>query len=98
MARTRAGVGRYFVVITGLVLTLGGVAGLALFLTAAGEGLGAQSTALAVATIAGLGGGMALLVVSARRRGGMLDADATPAQRATYRERYRSRGRPDRHV
>ena len=98
MARARSGLGRYFVVITGLVLTLGGVAGLALFITAAGEGLGAHAIALAVATIAGLGGGMALLIVSARRRGGMLDAEATPGQRATYWARYRRRGWRGRNV
>ncbi len=89
MARTRSGLGRYFVVVAGLVLTLGGVAAAALFITAAGEGLGAQAAALAVATIAGLGGGLLLLVISARRRGGMLDAEPTAAERTTYRARYR---------
>jgi hypothetical protein len=38
---------------------------------------------LAIATLAGLGGGMTLLTLSARRRGGMLDADPTPAERRT---------------
>jgi hypothetical protein len=89
---TRSGLGRYFVVITGLVLTLGGVAAAALFLTAAGQGLGAQSGALAVATLVGLGGGLYLLVASARRRGGMLDSEPTTAERRTYWSRYR-RGR-----
>jgi hypothetical protein len=83
--------GRYFVVITGLVLTLGGVAALALFLTAAGSGLGAQTVALAIATLVGLGGGMALLRASARRRGGMLDAEPTAGQRVTYWARWRGR-------
>ena len=59
---------------------------------------GADASSLAVATIAGLGGGMALLIVSARRRGGMLDAEATPGQRATYWARYRRRGWRGRHV
>jgi hypothetical protein len=92
MASRRSGFGRYFVVITGLVLTLGGVAAAALFLTAAGEGLGAQATAMLAATIIGLGGGLYLLVASARWRGGMLEAAPTTAGRATYRSRFH-RGR-----
>jgi hypothetical protein len=91
VAKTRSGVGRYFVIIIGLVLTLGGVACLALFLTAAGAGAGLQAVVLAIATLAGLGGGMTLLTLSARRRGGMLDADPTPAERRTYWARYRHR-------
>jgi len=91
-------VGRYFVVITGLVLTLGGVAALALFLTAAGAGFGLQAVALAVATIVGLGGGIALLMASARRRGGMLDAEPTAGERTTYWARYRHRPWRGRHV
>jgi hypothetical protein len=91
------------VVITGLVLILGGVACLALFLTAAGATTagaeaGVQTVALAVATLAGLGGGAALLTLSARRRGGMLDADPTAAERSTYWARYRRRGWRGRHV
>ena len=78
--------GRYFVIIIGLVLTLGGVACLALFLTAAGAGAGLHAVVLAIATLAGLGGGMTLLTLSARRRGGM-----TPAERRTYWARYRHR-------
>jgi hypothetical protein len=94
---TRSGLGRYFVTVTGLVLTLGGVAAGAIFIAAAGEGLVAQAVVLGVATIAGLGGGMALLVVSARRRGGMLASAPTPGERADYVWRYR-RGRPRRRV
>jgi predicted membrane-bound spermidine synthase len=97
VAPIRSGLGRYFVIVTGLVLTLGGVAAAALFLTSAGEGLVAQAVIMGAATIAGLGGGMALLVASARRRGGMLTAEPTGVERATYWARYRSRWR-GRHV
>jgi hypothetical protein len=98
MARARSGVGRYFVVITGLVLTLAGVAALALFLSAAGAGAGMRAVALGVAAVIGLGGGIALLTMSARRRGGMLDDEPTTGERVTYWEQHRHRSWHGRHV
>jgi hypothetical protein len=84
MSSQRAGVGRYFVLIVGLVLVLGGVATLAIFLVAAGEHLTAQAAIVALASVCLFTSGFVLLTRSVRRRGGLLDAEPTTAERAIY--------------
>ncbi len=79
----------YSAVMTGLVALLVGAAGVGLFLTFTGEG--AQTAAVAVAVVAGVGltGGLSLLAVVFQRRGGLLRGRISGEQRATYRRRYR---------
>jgi hypothetical protein len=84
MSSQRAGAGRYSALIIGLTLVLGGVATFGTFLVAAGEHLTAQAAILASASVALFIAGFVLLTRSARRRGGVLDAEPTPAERVTY--------------
>ena len=76
--------GRYSVLIVGLMLVLGGVAALGIFLVAAGSHLGAQAAILALASVCLFTAGFVLLIRSVRRRGGLLDAAPTTAERDTY--------------
>jgi hypothetical protein len=94
MSSQRAGAGRYSVLITGLVLVLGGVATLGIFLVAAGEHLGAQAAILASASAALFTAGFVLLARSAKRRGGLLDAEPTPAERVIYHAEHMAHFRP----
>lgn len=89
MSSQRAGAGRYWVLISGLVLVLGGLATLGIFLVAAGEQLTAQAAILASASAALFIAGFVLLTRSAKRRGGLLDAEPTPAERVTYEVEHR---------
>ena len=93
MSSQRGGVGRYSVLIVGLILVLGGVATLATFLAAAGAHLSAQAAILALASVCLFTVGFVLLTRSVRRRGGLLDATPTTAERATYHASHRARGR-----
>src|SRR5258705_12049519 len=94
MSSQRAGAGRYSVLIIGLVLVLGGVATLGPFLAAAGEHLTAQAAALALASVGLFLGGFVLLTRSAKRRGGVLDAEPTPAERVIYDAEHPTHFRP----
>jgi hypothetical protein len=89
MTSSRSGIGRYRVIVVGLVLMVGGVAALGCFLTAAGDH--STTGAIVLGALAGVLfiGGFVLLRVSARRRGGVLSADPTPAERRVYRRMYR---------
>jgi hypothetical protein len=89
MSSGRSGLGRYRIVYAGVVLVLGGVAALGMFLVAAGNGSVAGALTLGLVALACLAGGATLVRVSARRRGGVLSADPTSAQRRRYRRTYR---------
>jgi hypothetical protein len=94
MSSQRAGAGRYSVLIVGLVLVLGGVAALGTSLVAAGEHLTAQASILASVSALCFLAGFVLLTRSAKRRGGVLGAEPTPAERVMYNAEYPSRFRP----
>jgi hypothetical protein len=94
MSSQRAGAGRYSVLIAGLVLVLGGLATLGIFLVAAGEHLSAQAAILASATAGLFTAGFVLLIRSAKRRGGVLDAEPTAAERVIYDAEHRTHFRP----
>ena len=91
MSSQRVGAGRYRVLIAGLILVLGGVAMLGTFLVAAGEHLTAQEAILALVSTFCFTAGFVLLSRSAKRRGGVLDAEPTPAERLMYDAEHRSR-------
>jgi hypothetical protein len=93
MSRQRAGAGRYAVLIVGLILVLGGVATLGVFLVAAGQHLTAQAAILASASAGLLIAGFVLLTRSANRRGGLLDAEPTTAERVSYDAQHPTHGR-----
>ena len=94
MSSQRAGVGRYSVLIVGLMLVLGGVATLGIFLVAAGAHLTAQAAILALVSACLFTTGFVLLTRSVRRRGGLLDAEPTTAERAIYHAEHPTRFRP----
>ena len=89
MSSQRAGAGRYPVLIVGLMLVLGGVATLGTFLVAEGEHLTAQAAILGAASALCFTAGFVLVTRSAKRRGGLLDAEPTPAERVTYDVEHR---------
>jgi hypothetical protein len=89
MSSQRVGAGRYSVLIVGLMLVLGGVAALGIFLVAAGEHLTAQAAILALASALCFTAGFVLVTRSAKRRGGVLDAEPTPAERLMYDAEHR---------
>jgi hypothetical protein len=89
MSSQRIGAGRYPVLIVGLLLVLGGVATLGTFLVAAGEHLTAQAAILGVASALCFTAGFVLVTRSAKRRGGLLDAEPTPAERVMYDVEHR---------
>lgn len=89
MSSGRKGLGRYRIVYAGVVLVLGGVAALGTFLVAAGSGSAAGALTLGLVALTCLAGGATLVRASARRRGGVLSADPTAAQRRRYRRTYR---------
>jgi hypothetical protein len=89
MSSQRVGAGRYPVLIVGLLLVLGGVATLGTFLVAAGEHLMAQAGILALASALCFTAGFVLVTRSAKRRGGLLDAEPTPAERVMYDAEHR---------
>lgn len=89
MSSGRRGLGRDRVVYAGVVLVLGGIAALGTFLVAAGSGSAAGALTLGLVALACLAGGVTLVRSSARRRGGLLSADPTAAQRRRYRRTYR---------
>jgi len=84
MSSQRVGAGRYRVLLVGLTLVLGGVASLGTFLVAAGEHLTAQAAIMALVSALCFSAGFVLLTRSAKRRGGLLDAQPTPAERVMY--------------
>jgi hypothetical protein len=84
MSSQRVGAGRYAVLIVGLILLLGGIATIGTFLVAAGEHLTAQAMILALASALCFTVGFVLITRSAKRRGGLLDAEHTPAERVVY--------------
>lgn len=94
MSSQRAGAGRYTVLIVGLILVLGGVATLGTFLVAAGEHLTSQAAILASVSALCFIAGFVLLTRSAKRRGGVLDAEPTPAERVLYNAEHPTRFRP----
>ena len=94
MANVRRGIGRDVVLMSGLVVVLGGVAAFGVFLVAAGEELAAQAVLLGSGAAACFAIGFVVLTRAAKRRGGMLSAEPTAAQRRAYRSRHRSRVRP----
>jgi hypothetical protein len=89
MSSQRAGAGRYPVLIVGLMLVLGGVATLGTFLVAAGEHLTAGAGILALASALCFTVGFVLVTRAVKRRGGLLDAEPTPAERVTYEVEHR---------
>ena len=89
MSSQRAGAGRYPVLIVGLMLVLGGVATLGTFLVAAGEHLTAGAGILALASALCFTAGFVLVTRAVKRRGGLLDAEPTPAERVTYEVEHR---------
>jgi hypothetical protein len=89
MSSQRVGVGRYPVLIVGLMLVLGGVATLGTFLVAAGEHLTAEAGILALASALCFTAGFVLVTRSVKRRGGLLDAEPTPAERVMYEVEHR---------
>jgi ribosomal protein S9 len=89
MTSSRSGIGRYRVLFIGFVLVIGGVAALGCFLTAAGRHSTAGAIGLGIATALLLLTGFAILRVSARRRGGLLSAKPTRAERRVYGRMYR---------
>jgi hypothetical protein len=93
MTSSRTGLGRYRIVLIGLVLLVGGVAAAGCFLTAAGRH--SIAGALVLGALAGifLLTGVVILLRSARRRGGVLSAKPTKAQRRVYWRMYRGPGR-----
>jgi hypothetical protein len=86
---SRSGIGRYRVVLIGFVLVVGGVAALGCFLTAAGRHSTAGAVALAISAGLLLLTGFVMLRMSVRRRGGLLSAKPTRAQRRVYWRMYR---------
>lgn len=94
MAEKREFLKSYPAVVTGLVALLAGAAALGTCLTLAGEDARRWAIVLAVAAVAGIGGGLGLLVVVFRRRGGLLRAHLSQEERVTYREDYRG-GEPE---
>jgi hypothetical protein len=94
MSSQRTGAARYWVLITGLVLVLGGLATLGIFLVAAGEQLTAQAAILASASAGLFTAGFVLLTRSAKRRGGLLDAAPTAAERVIYHAEHTANFRP----
>lgn len=94
MSSQRAGVGRYSVLIVGLILVLGGVATLGIFLVAAGAHLAAQAAILALASAGLFTAGFVLLTRSAKRRGGLLAAEPTTAERVIYDAEHPTHFRP----
>ena len=90
MAGSRGFLSSYAAVMIGLVSTLAGAAGVGLFLTSAGEGASARAWVLAFVTAMALAAGLGLLVVVARRRGGLLRGRVSGEERAVYRREYRT--------
>ena len=88
MSGQRSGIGRYAVTISGLVVVLAGVAALGVFLVAAGESLVAQAITLGLTAAACFAVGFVVLTRSAKRRGGLLDAEPTPAERRIYEAQH----------
>jgi hypothetical protein len=93
MTSRRPGIARYRIVLIGLVLVIGGVAAAGCFLTAAGRH--SIAGALVLGALAGIISltGVVMLWASARRRGGLLSAKPTAAQRRVYRRMYRDPNR-----
>jgi hypothetical protein len=89
MSSQRVGAGRYPVLIVGLILVLGGVATFGTFLVAAGEHLTTQAAILALASALCFTSGFVLVTRSAKRRGGLLDAEPTRAERLMYDVEHR---------
>jgi hypothetical protein len=77
---------------SGLVVVLGGVAAFGVFLVAAGEGLAAQAVLLGSAAAACLTVGFVVLTRSAKRRGGLLRAQPTAAERHEYEVQHDNGG------
>jgi hypothetical protein len=94
MSSQRAGVGRYSVLVVGLILVLGGVATVGIFLVAAGEHLTAQAAILAAASAGLFSAGFVLITRSAKRRGGLLDAEPTASERVIYDAEHPTHFRP----
>ena len=94
MSGQRTGMGRYWVIIIGLVAVLCGVTTLGGFLAAAGEHLNAEAIALGSASAGCFGVGLLLLMRSVQRRGGLLDAQPTAAERVTYSREHPTRFHP----
>jgi hypothetical protein len=94
MSSQREGAGRYSVLFIGLVLVLGGLAAPGVFLVAAGEHLTAQAAILASVAIEFLGADFVLLTRSVKRRGGLLDAEPTAAERGVYDAEHAMHRRP----
>jgi len=90
MTSNRSGIARYRAVLIGLVLVIGGVAAAGCVLTAAGRHSIAGAIVLGVLAGVILLTGVVMLWASARRRGGLLSAKPTAAQRRVYRRMYRN--------
>ncbi|WP_422742186.1 hypothetical protein ACN27E_13840 [Mycobacterium sp. WMMD1722] len=94
VARSNEFLKSYPAVIIGLVALLAGAAAGGVSLTLAGEDADRWAVVLTVVAVAGIGGGLALLVVVFHRPGGLLRARTTDQERRTYRDDYRA-GRPE---
>lgn len=91
MASSRSGIAQYRFIFVGVLLVFGGLAALGVFLVAAGEGSIAPTVILGLVAAGCLIGGISLVAASARRRGGLLSAEPTRAERRQYRLQYRQR-------
>lgn len=79
----------YGAVVAGLIALLIGVGATGTFLAFAGEGATVRVVVLGAVATAGVGGGLAWLVVVFHRRGGLLRGRVTDEERAVYRHDYR---------
>lgn len=84
----------YPAVMTGLVVLLAGAAAGGISLTFAGADVRLWAIVFGVLAVAGIGGGIGLLVTVFGRRGGLLRARVTRRERTLYREEYRE-GEPE---
>jgi hypothetical protein len=75
----------------GLLLLLGGMAAVGIFLSAAGAHSLTMTVVFGVVMAVCFTVGCGVLTVSARRRGGVLNARPTRAEHRNYRARYRGK-------
>ena len=94
MSGQRTGIGRYSVIILGLLAVLCGVATLGSFLAAAGEHLTVQAVSLGSVSAGFFGAGFFLVMRSVKRCGGLLDAQPTAAERVTYNLKHPTQFHP----